>query len=71
MTYTTDFDDLSSTVTIGYWYDPFSRSWVIQRLDADNVQLGTALYIGSGRADAMLEVAQLSAEHNAPAVKRI
>jgi hypothetical protein len=64
-----DYDDMSAVERIGYWYDRRTRSWIIQRLDANGNQLGDATYIGSGRDDAMAEVATLTAEHGVKAVK--
>lgn len=36
-------------VTVDRWYDRHSRSWVVQKKDADGNQIGNAEYVGSRR----------------------
>lgn len=37
------------TAKVEVWYDRATRSWVVQRLDADGNQIGTADYVHSKR----------------------
>jgi len=55
--------------SIGYWYDPHTRSWVVQLRDADRNQIGDAFY--SGTRTGMCETLEtLEKEHpDVPVVK--
>lgn len=63
----TDFSHLEApTSHVGYWYDRMTRSWIIQRLDADDNQNGDAIYIGSGKADGIAAALRLGYELGVP-----
>lgn len=38
-----------AVVSVDKWYDRHSRSWVVQRKDADDQQVGPAHYSGTKR----------------------
>ena len=37
------------TRTVDVWYDRYSRSWVVQEKDADDNQVGDAIYVHTKR----------------------